>query len=122
MKSLALPSAWASNRLDRRLAQSSLYLPDAVNEASRRAVFEERLFRKYENAGFNSNRGPLMRLFRFVIFVVLLELSFFVAKQFLEHPTPLQIGTVFEHFPIVLNVLLDDRPLHISLRMPQCPR
>jgi len=71
---------------------------------------------------FNSNRGPLIRLFRFVIFVVLLELSFFVEKQFLEHPTPLQIGTDFDHFPIVLNVLLDDRPLHISLRMPQRPR
>jgi hypothetical protein len=44
-----MTSAWSSNRLVRRLAQRSLYLPDAVNEALRRAVFEERLFRKNEN-------------------------------------------------------------------------
>ncbi len=44
--------------------------------------------RKKENAGFNSNCRPLIRLFRCVIFVVLLELSFLVEKQFLEHPTP----------------------------------
>ena len=64
---LLLTSAWSSNRLVRRLAQRSLYLPDAVNEALRRAVFEECLFRKNENAEFNSNRGPLMRLFYFAL-------------------------------------------------------
>jgi hypothetical protein len=40
-----------------------------------------------------------------VIFLVFLELSFFVEKQFLYHPTLRRIGCDFEHGPEMLNVL-----------------
>jgi hypothetical protein len=40
-----------------------------------------------------------------VIFLVFLELSFFIEKQFLNHPTLRRIGRDFEHGPEMLNVL-----------------
>jgi hypothetical protein len=40
-----------------------------------------------------------------VIFLVFLELSFFVEKQFLDHPTLRRIGRDFERGPEMLNVL-----------------
>jgi len=52
----------------------------------------------------------------FVIFFVFLELCLFFAKQFPEHPAPLKIGHVFEHCPIVRNVLLYDKTLHDPLQ------
>jgi hypothetical protein len=52
------------------------------------------------------------QLLLFVIFFVFLELCLFFAKQFLEHPAPLKIGRVFDHCPIVRNVLLYDKTLH----------
>ena len=55
-------------------------------------------------------------LFLFVIFLVFLEPSFFVEKQFLDHPAPPKIGRGFEHCPIMLNVLLYDKTLHDPLQ------
>jgi hypothetical protein len=56
------------------------------------------------------------QLLLFVIFFVFLELRLFVAKQSLEHPAPLKIGRVFDHCPIVLNVLSSDKTFHNNLR------
>ena len=56
------------------------------------------------------------QLLLFVIFFVFLVLRLFVAKQFLEHPAPLKIGRVFDHCPIVLNVLSSDKTFHNNLR------
>jgi len=56
------------------------------------------------------------QLLLFAIFFVFLELCLFVAKQFLEHPAPLKIGRVFDHCPIVLNVLSSDKTFHNNLR------
>ena len=56
------------------------------------------------------------QLHLFVIFFVYLELCLFVAKQFLKHPAPLKIGRVFDHCPIVLNVLSSDKTFHNNLR------
>ena len=56
------------------------------------------------------------QLLLFVIFFVFLELCLFVAKQSLEHPAPLKIGRVFDHCPIVLNVLSSDKTFHNNLR------
>ena len=62
------------------------------------------------------------QLLLFVIFFVFLELRLFVAKQFLEHPAPLKIGRVFDHCPIVLNVLSSDKTFHNnSARQPRAP-
>ena len=51
-----------------------------------------------------------------MIFFVFLEFCLFFAKQSLEHPAPLKICRVFEHCPIVLNVLLYDKTLHDPLQ------
>ena len=56
------------------------------------------------------------QLLLFMIFFVFLELCLFVAKQFLEHPAPLKIGRVFDHCPIVFNVLSSDKTFHNNLR------
>jgi len=46
-----------------------------------------------------------------VIFVVFLQLGFFVEKQLLDLPTLRRIASDFEQCPVVLNVLLYDMPL-----------
>ncbi len=50
-----------------------------------------------------------------MIFFVFLELCLFFAKQLLEHPAPLKIGRVFDHCPIVLNVVPSDKTFHNNL-------
>jgi hypothetical protein len=49
-----------------------------------------------------------------VIFVVFLQLGFFVEKQLLDLPTLRKIASDFEQCPVVLNVLLYDKTLHYS--------
>jgi hypothetical protein len=51
-----------------------------------------------------------------VVFVVFLELRFFVAKQFLDLPPPRWIGGQLEHFSVVLDVLPNDKTLHDPLQ------
>ena len=62
-----------------------------------------------------------MRSFLFMIFVVLLELSFFFEKQFLDPLSLCAIEGDFQHFPIVLNVLPYDKTLHDLLQRAQPP-
>jgi hypothetical protein len=54
-------------------------------------------------------------LFLFVIFFVFLEFSFFVEKQFLDLSPLRRIASDLEQFPIVLDVLPNDKTLHHSL-------
>ena len=73
-------------------------------------------------APFNSPLGnwsvaepALVLLCLFVIFVVFFQLSFFVEKQFLDLPTLRRIARDFEQFPIVLDVLPNDKTLDSTL-------
>ena len=58
------------------------------------------------------------RLILLVIFLVFLELSFFVEKLFLNHPTLRRIGRDFEHGPEMLNVLPYEKSSTKGLRRP----
>jgi hypothetical protein len=51
-------------------------------------------------------------LLYFVIFVVFLQLGFFVEEQFLDLKPSRGIGSDFEQFPIVLNVLARHKAVH----------
>jgi hypothetical protein len=48
----------------------------------------------------------------FVIFLVFLELGFFVEKQILDHPTLRRVCNDFEHCFVVFNVLPYDKKFH----------
>ncbi len=50
------------------------------------------------------------------IFVVSLKHAFLFEKQFLDLLTLRRIGSDFEQFPIVLNVLAYDKTLHDNSR------
>jgi hypothetical protein len=48
----------------------------------------------------------------FATFFNFLELVLFFEKQFLDHAAFYRIGSDFEHFAIVLNILPPDKPFH----------
>ena len=63
-----------------------------------------------------SNRN----LFVFSVVVALLELGFFLEKQFVDHPALLKISRDLTQCPIVFNVLLYDKVVQERLgKWPQ---
>jgi hypothetical protein len=62
-------------------------------------------------------RGCAALLCLFVIFVVFLQLGFFVDKQFLDLLTLRRITSDFDQFLIEFSVLLYDKTLRHNLRL-----
>jgi hypothetical protein len=56
--------------------------------------------------------GPHGRLFLFVIFFVFFKLSLFFAKQVIDPSAFGSISDLFEHCPVMLDVLPYDKTLH----------
>jgi hypothetical protein len=61
-------------------------------------------------------RAVATALLLFVLFLVFLEVGFFFAKQLLDYSALRRIGSGFEDFPVVRNVLLPDKAFHTSLQ------
>jgi len=99
------------NSTTRGAISTQLTRAAAEREPNRRGVATGALL-NVSNYPAETKVPLVMKLASAPVFVAFLELSFFFEKQLLECSAPRWIGCLFEHCPVMLNVLPNDETLH----------